>query len=418
MKTQERLSGFDQADYPALLFYHALQHAGSVKGGMEMKSTVRVRMNGTSVAREGSQIVLEEIGRKGAFANNVREFARWLGLKHFSQVTTIHFTDGQSFYDIVKILPRNDALVHCIRAYEHLRIMTGMHCMPISRMQRLQIFIKDYEYWSSRMSDRYDKNFDLFKQHATSHILEDIRRKGTMNHGSTRPGEGFKQEAAEAYKQTNFKMLPLSGMNRIDETQEAIARIRMAIDKYDKQREGNEQEEEAELDEIKEFDLILRDFSAEQFPDDRVSYEQQVQIRPFKCLHITYQSLEDWRGLRDILRCNPSFHGNARFDSVLFNSDSPGMSFARIFALLCCTLESKRQFDVALVRAFPQRKWKPWTEWAGCQVHKEVKSYSLLLTDYVIRGALLTPVNEGGKENICFLVDTVDADMFLRADKQ
>jgi ribosomal protein L9 len=93
-------------------------------------------------------------------------------------------------------------------------------------------------------------------------------------------------------------------MNRIDETQEAIARIRMAIDKYDKQRE-DEQEEEAELDETqqtsrvhsvswkfgapgrlfnsttfeeylnsvgiaaKEFDLMLRDFIADQFPDDQ-----------------------------------------------------------------------------------------------------------------------------------------------------
>ncbi|KAJ7925487.1 hypothetical protein B0H13DRAFT_1557224, partial [Mycena leptocephala] len=74
---------------------------------------------------------------------------------------------------------------------------------------------------------------------------------------------------------------------------------------------------------------------------------------------------EDWRGLRDTLRCNPSFHGNARFDSVLFNSDSLGMSFARIFALLRCTLESKRQFDVAPVRIFHRSKWKPKTEWAG-----------------------------------------------------
>jgi hypothetical protein len=38
-------------------------------------------------------------------------------------------------------------------------------------------------------------------------------------------------------------------MNRIDEIQEAIARIRMAIDKYDKQREEDEQEEDAEIDE-------------------------------------------------------------------------------------------------------------------------------------------------------------------------
>jgi hypothetical protein len=31
-------------------------------------------------------------------------------------------------------------------------------------------------------------------------------------------------------------------------------------------------------------------------------------------------------------------------------------------------------------------------------LHEEVKSYSLLLMDYVIRGALLTPVNESERK--------------------
>ncbi len=30
-------------------------------------------------------------------------FPRWNGLKHFNAVTTIKFTDGQSFYDILKV---------------------------------------------------------------------------------------------------------------------------------------------------------------------------------------------------------------------------------------------------------------------------------------------------------------------------
>jgi hypothetical protein len=102
-------------------------------------------------------------------------------------------------------------------------MMTGMNCMPISRLERLVTFTEDYEsccevspmspaveFELSRLSikrvaDQYGKNFDFFKQHATSHIARDIWAKGTTNHGSTRPGEGFQQEAAEAYNQTNFK---------------------------------------------------------------------------------------------------------------------------------------------------------------------------------------------------------------------
>jgi len=33
----------------------------------------------------------------------MREFPRWTGLKHFNHVSTIPYTDGQSFYDILKV---------------------------------------------------------------------------------------------------------------------------------------------------------------------------------------------------------------------------------------------------------------------------------------------------------------------------
>lgn len=38
-----------------------------------------------------------------------------------------------------------------------------------------------------------------------SHIVDDITQKGTTGNYSTRPGEGFIQEAKEAYHQTNGK---------------------------------------------------------------------------------------------------------------------------------------------------------------------------------------------------------------------
>ncbi|KAK7034389.1 hypothetical protein R3P38DRAFT_3185238 [Favolaschia claudopus] len=395
--------------------------------------------------------ILEDISGKGTLAKNMRKFARWPGLKHFNRVTTVHFSDGETFYHIIKILPPNSALVHCLRSYQRLRAMIGMNCMSDSRLYRLATFIKDYEFWCSKVSDQYGKSFDFPKQHATSHIIEDIRTKGTTNHFSTRSGEGFQQEAREAYGQTNFKDV-VPQMTRIDENQEAIARIRMAIDEYEKQCTLDEREDD-DLEEssndsavtsaswrfgsperktnsrafadilkalghsIGDFYTMLRDFIAETFPGERMTYEQHIQIRPFKCAHITYQSLEDWRGLRDIVRCNPIFHGQRRQDCVLVNSDAPGMSFARLSAMIRCTLESKRQFDVAVVQSFKPSKWRPNTNWTGCHVHEQSKEYSLLLMDYVIRGALLTPARGTKKERLHYLIVTVDADMFLRVDK-
>lgn len=65
---------------------------------------------------------------------------------------------------------------------------------------------------------------------------------------------------------------------------------------------------------------------------------------------------------------------------------------------------------------FEASRWKPRTRWAGCQIRDEVKESSFLSMDHVIRGALLAPVSDAPKEPTHILVDTVDADMFLRAD--
>jgi len=93
--------------------------------------------------------------------------------------------------------------------------------MTDQRLKRLEELIKVYERYCSvrlllstsdlpipspqKVSKEYGKNFDFFKQHYVSHVASDIRRKGTTDNMSTRPGEGFNQEAAEAYAQTNGK---------------------------------------------------------------------------------------------------------------------------------------------------------------------------------------------------------------------
>lgn len=56
-----------------------------------------------------------------------------------------------------------------------------------------------------KVEQEYGKNFDFLKQHASSHVFQDIREKGTTDNSSTRTGEGFQQEAAQAFEQTNMK---------------------------------------------------------------------------------------------------------------------------------------------------------------------------------------------------------------------
>ncbi len=51
----------------------------------------------------------------------------------------------------------------------------------------------------------YDKNPNFPKQHAVDHVITEIRTKGTTDNYGTRVGEGFQQESAQAYEQTNGK---------------------------------------------------------------------------------------------------------------------------------------------------------------------------------------------------------------------
>ncbi|KAK6974980.1 hypothetical protein R3P38DRAFT_3335293 [Favolaschia claudopus] len=278
---------------------------------------------------------LEDLKQKGPFAQNMRKFPRWHNLKHFNAVTTAHFTDGQSFYDIlrcvlpfiVQLFPMNDPLIHCIRAYQRFRVMA--------------------------VANKYGKNFDFFKEHSVNHVVNDIRERGTTNHGSTRPGEGFQQEAREAYEQPT--------KNHIDEVQEAVARIRMEIDAHDLTILRGEPDENVDETPV---DPQSADHWALGAPVsggvlNSNAYEDAIFVRRFRCPYISYQSLEDWRGARDIIRCNFCFYEEPRYDCLLINRTEPGLHVARTRALLRCKFPSGRSVDIALVPMFQPSRWKP-----------------------------------------------------------
>ena len=99
--------------------------------------------------------------------------------------------------------------------------------MTETRLEHLRSALKDYQKYCAVSSyltcilsyikfviyclifqgveQEYGKNFDFLKQHALSHVIQDIREKGTTDGLSTWTGEGFQQESAQAYGQTNGK---------------------------------------------------------------------------------------------------------------------------------------------------------------------------------------------------------------------
>ncbi|KAJ7850593.1 hypothetical protein B0H13DRAFT_1644426, partial [Mycena leptocephala] len=125
----------------------------------------------------------------------------------------------------------------------------------------------------------------------------------------------------------------------------------------------------------------------------------------------------NWTEQTDILRCNPNFHNNPRYDHVLVNQNDSDidLTVAHLVELLRCQLPDESAHDIAVVRMLKPSKWVPKTKWAGFRVFEEKKSLDFILAKYLIRGAHMIPVFDANKPSLTFLNDLIDGDMFLRA---
>lgn len=141
----------------------------------------------------------------------------------------------------------------------------------------------------------------------------------------------------------------------------------------------------------------------------------RMKVRTFRCLYLRYQSLEDWTGARDILRCNPNFHHAERYDCTLINMKSGPNDFtcARLQLLVRCTLPRGDEYDIAVVHLFKHSKWRASTQIEGCNVLEEAQEPQFVMLKYMIRGAHMIPIF-CTKEGRFILNDLVDGDMFLR----
>ncbi|KAJ7840312.1 hypothetical protein B0H14DRAFT_3696576 [Mycena olivaceomarginata] len=345
------------------------------------------------------------------------------------ELPTKDFTDGQTHFDILKVL-------YILTSRAHLSHAT------------------------QRVSKDYNKNFCFPKQHFIVHAVQDIRSKGVLRNATTRTGEGFHQEIAQHYNKTNFRKAEGQIANE-DEDQEAIARTRLIVDNFFRHLSGedvddneatNQQSKTAQFKQqlgrhipksklppassdnqwifgsvlrsgdshsyqdlhadgdpaYHSFDLQLRDFLHGQFPAEYLTAGDRI------------ESKDDWMECEDILRCNNNWYKSGpRYDCVLFNQDKPGLACPRLHSLIHCKLLSGRITDIAIVQTMKRSSWHPRTVWDGCAVYDEEKDFSFLLMDYVIRGALLVPVVPSPPSRphsrLHFFVDVVDGDMFLRS---
>ncbi|KAF8496304.1 hypothetical protein BU17DRAFT_72469 [Hysterangium stoloniferum] len=224
----------------------------------------------------------------------------WPGLKNVQNVITLDFSDGNTFWDILKVV-----------------------------------------------SAEYGKDFHFPKQYAPLHLYHDITHKGSTINYTTRIGEGFQQESQAAYFQTNYKNVGKQIVT-IDANKEVLAYIAMDVETYDnelKELKALYDDNHEENNTSKELTVPIDNnhwrLGAPQhclmtsklstiFPDNPIlhtltedisnvvrqylgpneSFQQDTRLFPTNVSIFTTQSLEDWKAEKDIACCNPSFHGH------------------------------------------------------------------------------------------------------------
>ncbi|KAJ7800252.1 hypothetical protein B0H14DRAFT_3786188 [Mycena olivaceomarginata] len=171
--------------------------------------------------------------------------------------------------------------------------------------------------------------------------------------------------------------------------------------------------------ELKDKNLAtnLRQFLNNFVVDVTLQSSDVINIKRHRCIRLRYQSCVNWMEETDILRCNPDFHSNPRYDHVLVNQNDNDrdLTVAHLIELLRCRLPDQSTHDIAVVRMLKPSKWVPKTKWAGVRVYDEKKSLDFVMIKYLIRGAHMIPVFDTKKLSMTYLNDLIDGVMFLRA---
>ncbi|TFY63623.1 hypothetical protein EVG20_g6237 [Dentipellis fragilis] len=334
--------------------------------------------------------ILSKAKKSEVLSNHMSLVPNWPGLSHFSCVTDIEYADGNKHFDILRcilpcivgILPRGDPLIHCIRAYSRFRMYASLQCMSDGRIVSLRKAMLVYGSFCQKVGKEHGKNWDFPKQHASAHLPSDIRNKGATINYSTRPGEGFQREMKEAYRTTNFKNTDAQ-MTQVDANMEAVARIRLLVDEHDRKHNADDSSltasehksrsvprpnehwlfrapqartTDSKLGSLKDplhrfhhFPSSLQQFlKTLEEGKELLSGSNEIEILPYNCLDLKFQSLDDWKEGRNILRCNPDFYGHPRFDCVVINTEREA-SYARLQYMFTCKLPSHTELDICLL---------------------------------------------------------------------
>ncbi|KAF9494958.1 hypothetical protein BDN71DRAFT_1496133 [Pleurotus eryngii] len=412
---------------------------------------------------------------KSTLDNQAAAMPRWRNFHHFAALTTITFNDGSKFEDISKILlfvahniltkdadPLGYLLLKCLRAYIDLRLYAGMEVHTsetIAAGEQLVIELGELlqEYSDEAEGTELEKSFNFPKAHLFEHLFADIKLKGATRNYNTKPNEKMHGELKNVYRRrTNFRDVApqiltdnhhrqivaqikeqitehaLAWKYYTDKDQadiadevsglEASTILHIAVGSKQRQAAFTALEKEHSNDAMfHRFRIRLQDFlnnNLQARGQQYIHLDQYATITEFRLLRVHYESMVDWRQATDLLRCNPDFYNHPRYDHVIIQSDVATQLGNVIIAKLAFIFRTKfngKTYDLALVRPLDKHvrqtkkdkdlrftRLKPQTQKEGC----------FIFLQSIIRGALV--VEDFDVDDEYLLIDTIDADMFLR----
>jgi hypothetical protein len=135
---------------------------------------------------------------------------------------------------------------------------------------------------------------------------------------------------------------------------------------------------------------------------------------PYLYLTIFYRSLDDWSDEKDLLRCNPKFHGHARYDGAIVLTPT-GHIFVQLIYIFKVSANDKT-YPFALVQ--------PMDAPVGVISAKEKalklfrvrarQASEFIPVRSIVRGAVLVPDSDPERKGDFFVMDVPEGDMFLR----
>jgi len=131
---------------------------------------------------------------------------------------------------------------------------------------------------------------------------------------------------------------------------------------------------------------------------------------------VKYESTADWQIKTDYLRCNPEFNKRPRYDFIITNDPQLGHTFAQLALVFVCRVNG-HDYHLALVQPLDKVS-RPLTR----NVDKNLSIYRwhirprsrcvVIPLNSIVRGAVL--VADTRYAGDYFVIDTLDADVFLR----